>query len=239
LDEAAGRFGRRITTLFLPAGNTIAMPTGELVEVCEYARRVLPCLRRITVYGSSQYIDRKTGEELIRLREAGLSRIHVGLESGDAEVLKRVKKGATPEEHIRAGRKILDAGIELSLYVVLGLGGAELTRPHALNTAEVLNRIERPHFVRLRTLVPKINTLLLHQIRRGRFRMLGAHGVLEEGRLLLEGLEIETELCSDHYTNYIDLRGKLPDDKARFLAQIDLALTRPESAYREIFIGRE
>ncbi len=237
MDQAAAQGHRNITTLFFPSGNTMAMETPDLAAICEHARKVFPRLERITVYGSSPFIDRKSAGELKTLARAGLSRIHVGLESGDDEVLKRVKKGTTAEQQVRAGQKTLEAGLELSLYALLGLGGEELSRNHALNTARVLNLIEKPHFVRLRTLVPKINTLLLHQIQKGRFKLLGAHGILRETRLLLENLELETELTSDHYTNYLNLAGRLPRDKEKLLALVDTALARPESDFRPICIG--
>ena len=164
----------------------------------------------------------------------------MGLESGDDQVLKRVKeKGPPPGSRSGPGRKVLAAGLELSLYVLLGLGGQELSREHALNTAQVLNKIHKPHFVRLRTLVPKINTLLLHQIKRGRFQLLGALGVLAETRLALENLDLKTEITSDHYTNYLNLTGQLPQDKDRLLAQVDLALARPESDFRPLFVGEQ
>ncbi len=239
MDQAAALGQKNIATLFFPAGNTMAMETKDLAAVCDHARKVFPRLERITVYGSSPFIDRKSQEELNTLARAGLSRIHVGLESGDDEVLKRVKKGTTAQEQVRAGTKVLEAGMELSLYALLGLGGQELTHQHALNTAGILNQIRNPHFVRLRTLVPKINTLLLHQIKKGRFRLLGAHGILAETRLLLENLDLETELTSDHYTNYLNLSGRLPQDKERLLAQVDQALTRPETDFRPIFIGEQ
>ncbi|MEJ2726360.1 MAG: radical SAM protein, partial [Deltaproteobacteria bacterium] len=184
------------------------------------------------------YIARKSVEELKTLREAGLSRIHVGLESGDDEVLRRVKKGTTAVEQIRAGRALKKAGIELSEYVVLGLGGRERTKEHALATAEVLNAIE-PDFVRLRTLVPKINTLLLHQTRKGRFQLLSPHEVLLETRQLLDHLECRTTLTSDHYTNYINLAGRLPEDKERLLTEIDQALALDESRFRPFFVGTQ
>ena len=237
MDQAAAGGQRDITTLFFPSGNTMAMETADLAAICEHARKTFPRLERITVYGSSPYIDRKSAQELKTLARAGLSRIHVGLESGDDQVLQRVKKGTTAQQQARAGQKTLEAGLELSLYVLLGLGGTDLTREHALNTARVLNLIGKPDFVRLRTLVPKINTLLLHQIQKGRFRLLGAHGVLEETGLLLENLELETEITSDHYTNYLNLAGRLPRDKELLLAQVEAALSRPESDFRPIFIG--
>jgi radical SAM superfamily enzyme YgiQ (UPF0313 family) len=234
--RAREEIGDRFRSLFLPAGNTIAMPTKDLAAVCRYAREQLSSIERITVYGSSQYILEKGLEDLEQLRAAGLSRIHVGLESGDDEILRRVKKGVTAEGHVRAGRLVMEAGIELSEYVVLGLGGVERTEAHAEATAEVLNRVS-PHFIRLRTLVPKVNTLLLHQIRKGRFQLLRPHGVLRETRRLLQGLDCSSSLASDHYTNYVDLKGQLPQDRERLLRVLERALRVNEACYRPQFVG--
>ena len=126
--------------------------------------------------------------------------------------------------------------MELSEYVILGLGGDERSREHALATAEVLNAIV-PHFVRLRTLVPKVNTLLLHQIRKGRFHPLAPHEVLRETRILIEGLSCETFLASDHYTNYVNLEGRLPRDRRSLLEQVDAALKLEETRFRPHFVG--
>lgn len=236
IDAARAFDGERVKNLFFPSGNTIAMPTGDLAAICRYSRQVFPGLQRITVYGSSHYIARKRAADLKRLREAGLSRIHVGLESGDDEVLRRVKKGTTAAEQITAGQRVKGAGIELSEYVILGLGGLDRSQAHALNTAAALNAIA-PDFVRLRTLVPKIDTLLLHQIRKGRFQLLSPHQVLAETRQLIARLECPTLLTSDHYTNYLNLEGKLPADRNRLLETIDQALTQDESRFRPDFVG--
>lgn len=239
LDEAAQESHGLVRTLFFPAGNTIAMPTAQLAEICQYAREIFPRLERITVYGSSAYIDRKSDAELRELKAAGLTRIHVGLESGDDQVLALVKKGVTGAQQARAGQKVIAAGIQLSLYVLLGLGGEALTEQHARHTARVLNEIGQPDFIRLRTLVPKVNTLLLHQIERGRFKLLEPHQVLTETRMLIADLTCEAELTSDHYTNYVDLKGTLPRDKDRILSEIDRALDRPEGDFRPHFIGEQ
>ncbi|MDY6838374.1 MAG: radical SAM protein [Thermodesulfobacteriota bacterium] len=236
--EAKRVYGPNVPTMFLPAGNTIAMKTGDLAEVCTFARKTFPSLERTTVYGSSQFIHKKGPERLEQLCKAGLKRIHVGLESGDDTILKRIRKGTHAQEQIEAGRWVLAAGMELSLYVILGIGGQERTSEHARQTARVINDIE-PTFVRLRTFVPKINTPLLEEVREGRFQMLTAHGVLEETRHLLEGLSVQTTLTSDHYTNYIDLCGNLPQDKPRLLEEIGLALKRDESEFRPFFIGTQ
>jgi len=236
--KARDIYGDGIRTLFLPAGNTIAMKTEDLCEILVFAKAVFPEIKRIKVYGSSQYIHKKGPQGLKRLAEAGLSRIHVGLESGDDVILKKIKKGTDSREQIQAGRWVMDAGIELSVYVILGIGGKERTEPHAIETAGVLNQIE-PDFIRLRTFVPKINTPLLADVENGVFQMLGPHEVLEETAGLIKGIEASSYLASDHYTNYINLEGRLPKAKRRLLEQIETALKKDQGSFRPFFIGTE
>ena len=238
IDEAAGIYGRGVKTLFLPAGNTIAMPTDELGHICAYARSVFPLLNRITTYGSSRYIHQKGPDDLRRLREKGLTRIHVGLESGDDDVLRFIKKGTDSVEQKLAGRWVREAGIELSEYVILGIGGKNRSREHAQATAQVLNAIN-PDFIRLRTFLPKINTLLLHQIRKGRFQVLSPHEVLIESIEIIKNLEVTSEITSDHYSNYVDVYGKMPDDREKMLKTLYEALKRDESSFRPVYIGRQ
>jgi radical SAM superfamily enzyme YgiQ (UPF0313 family) len=224
--------------VFFPAGNTIAMPTEDLCRICAHAHRIFPHLERVTVYGSSQYIHKKGPGDLKRLADAGLSRIHVGLESGDDVVLRRIKKGTTAGQQVEAGLWTLAAGIQLSLYVILGIGGTDRTVAHANRTAAVLNRIA-PDFIRLRTFVPKIDTPMLQMVQNGDFEMLGPHGVLKETANLIRLLDAPSQLTSDHYTNYINLEGRLPGCRGRLLAMIDGALKRSESDFRPFFIGNQ
>jgi radical SAM superfamily enzyme YgiQ (UPF0313 family) len=239
-DLAAAReaYGPNIRTLFFPAGNTIAMKTDDLCEICRFAGQMFPGLKRITVYGSSQYIHHKGLEELKRLAAAGLSRIHVGLESGDDVILKQIKKGTDSREQIEAGKWVMQAGMELSLYVIMGIGGKERTVQHAQETARVLTAID-PHFIRIRTFVPKVGTPLLNDVQNGTFRMLGPHEILRETGMLLQGLEVSSYLASDHYTNYVNLEGRLPEAKPRLLEEIRIALDRDESTFRPFFIGTQ
>jgi len=229
-------YGPGVKTLFLPAGNTIAMPTAALCAVCRYAREVFPVLGRITVYGSSQFIHQKGLKDLEKLRKAGLSRIHVGLETGDDVILERIHKGTRSDQQVTAGRWVMAAGIQLSVYVILGIGGKERSDSHAAQTARVLNAID-PDFIRLRTFVPKVNTPLLEDVRSGAFTMLGPHEVLRETRRLIENLTVSSQLTSDHYTNYINLDGKLPDTKPALLRKLDEALQRGKESFRPFFIG--
>jgi radical SAM superfamily enzyme YgiQ (UPF0313 family) len=238
LEQAKDTFGELIQTLFFPAGNTIAMPTDDLAQICAHARSLFPLLKRITVYGSSRYIHMKGLTDLVRLRKSRLSRIHVGLESGDDEVLRRIKKGTNAAEQIEAGRWVKEAGIELSEYVILGIGGKERTEAHAQETTRVLNVIN-PHFIRLRTFLPKVNTLLLHQIKRGQFQMLSAHEVLKETRQIIEHLDVTSTIYSDHYTNYMNVYGSMPEDRERMLQTIDRALEQDISVYRPVYVGTQ
>ncbi len=238
IEWAAAEMGGVVRTLFFPAGNTIAMPTLDLARICARAREVFPNLERITVYGSSQYISAKGPAELRILRDSGLSRIHVGLESGDDEVLRRIKKGTDAAGHIRAGVLVREAGIELSEYVMIGIGGRERSREHAAATARVLNAIN-PHFVRIRTFLPKVNTLLLHQIRKGRFEMVSPHEALRETAWLIERLSVTSLVASDHYTNYVNVEGSLPEDRRKMLELVHSALERDESCFRPVYVGTQ
>ena len=234
--EAAGRHGENVRTLFFPAGNSIAMKTADLAEICRLAWEIFPNLRRVTVYGSAQYICRKGPEGMQRLADAGLSRIHVGLESGDDEILRRIRKGTDSRQQIEAGQTTMAAGIELSLYVILGMGGRERTEDHVRETVRVLNAVS-PHFIRLRTFVPKKGTPLLDHVLSGDFQMLGPHEVLAETAGIIEGLTVDSVVASDHYTNYINVEGKMPGAREKMLARIESALKTPEDRFRPFFIG--
>lgn len=238
LDEALNTYGKDIKTIFFPAGNTIAMDTPDLAEICCYSYKLFPDLKRITVYGSSQYIYKKGLEELKILYESGLSRIHVGLETGDDIILKRIKKGCTSQIQIEAGNYVVASGIELSLYVILGIGGQGHTVSHANETARVINLIT-PHFVRLRTFVPKVNTPLLDDVIKKKFIMLSPHGVIKETLSLVEQINIPTRICSDHYTNYVSIDGDIPLKKSSMINLLKNTLKRDEGSFRDFFVGVE
>jgi radical SAM superfamily enzyme YgiQ (UPF0313 family) len=239
--EAAEQMGNRVRTLFFPAGNSLAMPTKDLAQICRTGHELFPDLQRITVYASMQSILTHGLKGLTELAGAGLTRLHVGLESGHGPTLLRAKKGVTPKEQARAGSMALEAGLELNLYVLLGLAGPDNSQENALATARVLNRITTKGAVtvRLRTLVPKINTLLLHQINKDRFTLCTPHQILREAHSLITGLAGPALITSDHYTNYINLEGNLPKDRPRLAGIIDSALKLPREAFRKNFIGTQ
>jgi len=227
-----------IRTLFFPSGNTIIMKTDDFVEILSYSKKLFPELQRITIYGSAQFIVRKGFDDMGRIAKAGLSRIHVGLESGDDIVLKKVKKGSDSKIHIEAGQIVNKAGIELSEYVVLGLGGKSRTKEHIIETIKVLNKIN-PDFIRLRTFLPKINTPILEEIKKGEFEILSPYEVLRETFDLIKGLKVDSLVYSDHYTNYISVNGKLPDDRENMLKSIEKALKLDESCFRDTYVGTQ
>ncbi len=234
MDEAAARYPlRAIRSLFLADGNTILMKTDQLVRVLEHARRRFPWLERITSYGASQYLVLKTPEEMRRLAEAGLNRIHCGMESGHDPLLRRIHKGGTMDTHIRGGRLVKDAGMELSMYYMPGLGSYEMSEAHALDSAKVLNAVN-PDFIRLRTFVPVEGSPLCEDVRAGRFRLMEPKDVMKEIRLLVEHLETTGLFYSDHWNNFADISGKLPEDRERMLKDIDEVLTWPRSHFRPL-----
>ncbi len=227
-----------IKTVFFPSGNTIIMKTEDLIETLNYTKKLFPNIERITVYGSSQYIAKKGLNDLKKIAKAGLSRIHVGLESGDDVVLEHVKKGSTADVHIKAGKIVKQAGIQLSEYIVIGLGGKKRTKEHIDKTVEVLNKIN-PDFIRIRTFLPKINTPILNEIKSGDFQVLSPHEALRETYRLIKNLKVTSKIYSDHYTNYISVNGKLPENRQLMLAVIEVALKKDEKSFREVYIGNQ
>ncbi|NLB19217.1 MAG: radical SAM protein [Syntrophomonadaceae bacterium] len=234
---ARDHYGPWINSMFLPDGNTIIMKTDALVQIFEFARAMFPQMERITVYGSARFVDKKSLEDLKRLKDAGLNRIHMGMESGDDVTLARVSKGTTAEQIIRAGQKVREAGIQLSEYFLVGIGGLDRTTEHARESARVLSAIA-PEFIRIRTFVPIPNTPIYKDYTDGSFQVLSPHQALAEIRLLVENLDAPGSwVVSDHVSNYWNVHGQLPQDKEEMLAQIDHALTIPEHHFRSTDIS--
>ncbi len=205
----------------------------DIVEIVRYLSERYE-LERITSYTRIKTICRMPEEKLRELKEAGLKRIHVGLESGDRKVLEIIRKGVTPEEAVSAGRKATKY-FELTYYVITGLGGVERSEEHALNTARVISRA-KPTFVRVRNLTVLPNAPISKMVGK-EITLLDAKQQLEELRLLVENINCETYLTCDHVSNYLFTRsgpiffgvsGFLPEEKEGMLEQIDLALKNVE-----------
>jgi radical SAM superfamily enzyme YgiQ (UPF0313 family) len=222
--EAARELCRDETrSIFIGDSNSILIKTEDLIRILSALYQAFPNIERVTSYARAKTICKKTPEDLARLRQAGLSRLHVGLESGDRELLSLMQKGATPEDMVSAGQRAKKAGFEYSLYVLLGIGGEERWEQHAQGTADVLNRID-PHFIRVRTFIPQSGCSLYDEIKADTFKKAGHETILREQRALIEALDIRSTYLSDHLSNYIPVNGKLPEDKQRMLAVIDEAL---------------
>jgi len=207
-------------TAFLQDSNTLIMRTKELVEVIRFLKETLPSIERVTSYGRSVTAAKKKVEELVELHQAGLSRLHIGLETGYDPLLEYMDKGATAARHITGGRNVVESGISLCEYVVLGLGGKEMWREHATQTARVLSEID-PDFIRVRTLTLNNGMPLYDEVENGNFIRAADEEILEEEKLLIEHLDCHSNYVSDHITNLLqEIEGKLPEDKERMLASI-------------------
>lgn len=232
IDGAAELYGESVKTVFLPDGNTIVLSVNKLLTILERIRLRFPDLERVTCYGAARYVIKKSVADLVKLREAGLTRLHMGMETGDGPTLERIKKGTTPDEIIEAGRRVRAAGMELSEYYLVGLGGVERSEQHARESARVLNAIE-PDFVRLRTLVPVPDSPLGAEIRSGKFTLPGPLECLRELRILVGDLTGRMLLLSDHVSNYVDLNGRLPDDRQTMIDGLDRCLKMDEKEFRD------
>ena len=215
-----------VKTAFLGDSDSLIMNTDDLVEVLEYLYETFPTLERVTSYGRAKTALNKSHESLKRLHDAGLTRLHLGLETGDDELLKYIDKGATAGEMIEAGLKVKQSGISLSEYVLFGIGGQDRWRQHAEGTARVLNAID-PDFIRARTLIVVPGTPLSDKIDQGEFKRLSPEDILREERLLIENLDVTSEFVSDHVSNYLTLDGRFPEVKEKFLELIDKFFEAP------------
>jgi radical SAM superfamily enzyme YgiQ (UPF0313 family) len=207
--------------VFLQDANSLILKTTDLLAILDFLREKFPQIKRITSYCRSHTAARKTASEFEQLKKSGLSRIHIGMESGCDEVLSLIHKGVTADDHIKAGLNIRQAGIELSEYVMPGLGGVKWTRQHALETARVINAIN-PDFIRLRTLHVVPGTQMDELMRKGEFQPLNDEDILREINLFIENLDVQgTYLASDHILNLLEeLEGKFPADKPIMLSAI-------------------
>jgi biotin synthase-like enzyme len=208
-------------SVFLQDANSLIMKTDDLVQVISSIRETFPSVQRITSYCRSRTAAGKSVEELKRLRDAGLTRIHMGVESGYDPLLRFMNKGATAADHVEGGRRLKEAGFSLCVYVMPGLGGTRWSKEHAEETARVINLINPDH-VRLRTLQVVAGSSLYTMMQSGAFHPLAEEEIVREIGVFIEHLDgIETTIMSDHVLNLLEeVAGKLPGDKSRLLATI-------------------
>jgi hypothetical protein len=201
-------------SVFLQDADALAIGAPKLTKILNHLMDNFPNIERVTSYARSSTLNKMTVEDLTPLREAGLTRIHVGLESGSDTVLKMVRKGASKDIHIKAGQKVKEAGMELSEYFMPGLGGRSLSEEHAVESADALNKID-PDFIRLRPLAFPIRAPLYEMVTSGQFDRCNDVEIVKELHMFIANLEgISSFLVSDHILNlFADLEGQLPEDK--------------------------
>ena len=211
-----------MNAIFLQDANSLVIKPDALIRILSHLRSRFPWVDRVTSYARSHTVARIGDANLKKMRQAGLNRIHIGLESGSDAVLKMIHKGVDQRTQIKAGRKVKKAVMQLSEYVMPGLGGQALSREHALETADALNRIN-PDFIRLRTLAIPGSIPLADEHRAGRFVKLSDIEMVREIRLFVSKLNgITSMIASDHILNlFEEVQGRLPDAKAHILAVLD------------------
>jgi len=221
-NAAVSFYASGMRSIFLQDANSLIMKPDDLIFVLEHIKNRFPDVDRITSYARSHTIVRIQQDDLKLIANAGLNRIHVGMESGSDKVLKRINKGATKAVHIKAGLKVKQAGMELSEYVMPGLGGIEYSIEHAMETASALNSIN-PDFIRIRTLAVTNGTALARETEKGEFEKPTDAMMAKELRLFIESLDgIESYIKSDHILNLFEtVNGKMPKDKEKMIGIID------------------
>ncbi len=234
IDAMARQYGGsgHLQSAFLQDGDSLLLPTADVLDILRYIKEKFPGIKRITTYARAPTLRKKSVDELRELKEAGLSRIHAGLESGAATVLKMIKKGITPEDIVEGGRKVVEAGISLSEYIMPGVGGRRYSEEHAKETARLLNQV-RPDFIRVRTFALHPLSPLNKLVEEGIFVPMTDDEMVAEIRLLVESLdEMHSYFsCADYSPNLLmQVDGYLDEKKEYMLRELDrfLSLTREQ-----------
>lgn len=226
-------------TVFLQDANSIMLSTDSLVEILNHIRFRFPQVTRVTSYARASSLTSKSVDDFMRLRECGLSRLHVGMESGSDKVLEMIQKGAKAQHLIDGGRNAVAAGISVCLYVMPGIGGVALSNDHTRESARVINAIN-PKYVRFRSLYIRRSSELTDMEIRGEFQAPDEDSMVREIRDIIERLEgINTTIVSDHILNLLEeVNGKLPEEKEKILSVIDRYLNMPEDDRLLFQLGR-
>ena len=234
IDEASS-YGARFPRVFLADGDALIIPQTGLVQILQYLRMKVKGLERVGIYANARDILKKGLEELKELKELGVGIIYLGLESGNPEVLKRIKKNATTDLMIRAAKRVKESGIVLSVTVLLGIGGVELSRTHAEDTGKVLSEMD-PDFVGALSLIVVPGTPIEKEIRTGKLVLPTPFGLIQELETMITNCRFtRCFFASNHASNYLPLRIRMPEEKEDALRRIrevlqrkDPALLRPE-----------
>lgn len=236
---ASNWFQSGMESVFFQDANSILLKPESMIAVLEYLNEVFPNIKRITTYARSDTISRIGDEHLKRYAELGLNRFHIGMETGNDELLTRMNKGVNKETQIKAGRKAMNAGIEVSEFYMPGLGGREYALQSAVDTADALNQIN-PDFIRIRSMALSEKLELYTDYENGIYTRTNDIDNIIEIRTFIEHLEgIDSIVESDHILNILlELRGKLPEDKSKMLQTIDKFLSLSEESQKLFRVGR-
>lgn len=228
IDECATQF-RGIEKVFLADGDALAADTPLILKSSHHLYQKFPGLERISMYAGAKDILEKSMDDLREIRNNGVKILYMGLESGSDNILKAVSKGVTSKEMIQAGQKALQAGFELSVTIINGLGGTEQWEEHAVDTGKVLSSID-PTYLGALTLMLVPNTPLYRQMKQGKFTVPDSLGILKEMKLLLENMHLSNCMFrANHASNYLPLRGTLDKDKNALVSVLEKAITNPDA----------
>jgi len=221
-----------VQKVFLADGDALAMETGDLLKILQELYQSFPSLRHVGIYASPDSILHKDLTDLIKLREAGLTIAYLGVETGDEQLLKEIKKGVTYTEMVTAGQKIREAGILLSVTVILGLAGrTKQAINHASNTGKICSEI-KPDYIGALTLMLEPGTVLYRRWQNGEFELPSPFEILDELSIMIKHMELEgTEFRSNHASNYLPIKGRLPEDKEKMLKLIDEIISSNDHRY--------
>jgi radical SAM superfamily enzyme YgiQ (UPF0313 family) len=234
--EEAKQYARYVKKVFLADGDALIIPQKRLLPIVELVKESFPKLERIGVYGNVKSILKKPVEELKRLKELGVGILYLGVESGDQVTLDKVCKGTTLDKMEQAAARVKEAGITLSVTVLLGLGGVERSRIHAEETGKFLSRID-PEYIGALSIIVVPGTQLANDIEKGDFQVPDPYMLLEELAIMIQNTNVtHSFFASNHASNYLPIKVWLPEDKDRAIQAInrvlsrrDPALLRPES----------
>lgn len=220
---------KKAERIFIADGDALIIPMKILKEIFLYIKEKFPEVKKISLYGSPKSILLKKEEELQELKNLGLELIYLGVESGNNKILEKIKKGATKEEILKAGKKIKDAGLSLSVTVIAGLGGKENSKEHSIDTAKLISEIN-PDYLGVLTLMLEDGTELLEEYKKGNFNILSNVEILEEIKFMVENINVKRDCIfrSNHASNYVSLKGTLPYEKENIINSINYALKNNE-----------
>jgi radical SAM superfamily enzyme YgiQ (UPF0313 family) len=225
IDEASS-YGYDFTRAFLADGDVLILPVDDILKIMNYIKIKNPDIRHINMYGNTKAILRKTPEELKVLKEAGLDIIYQGIESGNKDVLRRIRKGAFPERMKEASAKIIESGIKLSQTVLLGIGGTDMSFEHARDTGKLLGEMS-PDFASALTVMILPNTPLYKDYKEGKFILPDKFGLLGELKTIIENMDVKRPcyFTSNHASNYLPIKAHLPEDRPNVLKLIQKVIS--------------